>query len=99
MRKLMFLLLFPLCAFASGGGDHSHGDEKTVGGSLITYFSSEVVSDKYELFLKYDPIHAGEETILRLFVSEYLTNIPAVLPEPKGNCKSDSESIVCFGFL
>lgn len=75
MRKVMFLFLFPLYALASGGDDHSHGDEKNTSGN-ITYFSSEAVSDKYELFLKYDPIHAGQETILRLFVSEFLTNIP-----------------------
>lgn len=75
MRKLMFLLMFPFYAFASGGDDHDHGPEKTNSASQ-TYFSSEAKSDKYELFLKYDVIIPGEETTLRLFISEYLTNRP-----------------------
>lgn len=76
MRKLMCLVLFPFYAFASGGDDHAHGNEKSAGGNVQTYFSSEVVSDKYELFLKYDPITPGQETLLRLYVSEFLTNRP-----------------------
>jgi membrane fusion protein, heavy metal efflux system len=75
MRKLMFLLILPLYAFASGGGDHDHGNEKSTA-SQNTYFSSEAGSDKYELLLKYDPIMPGEKTILRLFISEFLTNRP-----------------------
>jgi membrane fusion protein, heavy metal efflux system len=76
MRKLMFLFFLPLHVLASGGDDHSHGNEKPAGGNVKTYFSSEAVSDKYELFLKYDPIHPDEEAVLRLFISEYLTNKP-----------------------
>jgi membrane fusion protein, heavy metal efflux system len=89
MRKLMFLFLFPLHAFAGGGDDHSHGDEKAADGKVQTYFSSEVVSDKYELFVKYDPIHPGEEAVLRLFISEYLTNIPLDSASIKISSKED----------
>jgi membrane fusion protein, heavy metal efflux system len=88
MRKLMFLLFLPFHAFGGGGDDHSHGDEKPTG-SAKTYFSSEVVSDKYELFVKYDPIHPGEEAVLRLFVSEFLTNIPLDSASIKVTSKED----------
>src|SRR5688500_13079196 len=76
MRKLILVIMFPIAALASGGDDHDHGKAETANGNIKTYFSSEAVSDKYELFLKYDPIVAGDETILRLFVSEFLTNKP-----------------------
>jgi membrane fusion protein, heavy metal efflux system len=74
MKKLIFAMLFPIAVFATGD-DHAHGNESP-SGDLKTYFSTEAVSDKHELFLKYDPIHPGEEATLSLFISEYLTNKP-----------------------
>ena len=55
----------------------AHGDEvATRGPSAAQYFSVENISDKYELLLKYGPIHPGEPTELRLFVSDINTNRP-----------------------
>jgi RND family efflux transporter MFP subunit len=75
MRKIFIILLFPFFVFANTG-DHDHDPEALSKSSSVEYFSSEAVSDKYELFLKFQPIHAGEQTTLRLFISEYLTNKP-----------------------
>lgn len=89
MRKFMLLLMFPFQVFASGG-DHDHGTEQNKA-SEKTYFSSEAVSDKYELFLKYDPIVPGEETTLRLFLSEYLSNRPVDSASIKILSKEDKD--------
>ncbi|HEY0769177.1 MAG TPA: efflux RND transporter periplasmic adaptor subunit, partial [Sphingobacteriaceae bacterium] len=75
MRNLLFILLLPFYAVANGGQDHDHGSETNAMAGQ-TYFSTEAVSDKYELFLKWDAIVPGEETTLRLFLSEYLSNKP-----------------------
>src|SRR5687767_14789349 len=75
MKKLILLLVvLPMLSFGNDSGDHDHGPAATA--SSDRYFSSEAVSDKYELFLKYDPIGIYEPAVLRLFISEYLTNIP-----------------------
>lgn len=71
------LLLTTSALKASGGDDHTHAGEKPVAEvNGKTYFSSEAISDKYELFLKYQPIEPGEEATLWLFISEYKTNRP-----------------------
>jgi RND family efflux transporter MFP subunit len=62
---------------ASGGDDHTHSKDKAkVEANERNYFSSEAISDKHELFLKFQPITPGEEAILFLFISEYKTNRP-----------------------
>ena len=43
---------------ASGGDDHSHGPEEDLKSvQTAKYFSIEASSDKYELLLRYEPIH------------------------------------------
>lgn len=72
---IQFLLgLLPVLAFAHGGEDH--GDAKKTSVSPVSYFSSEAASEIYEVLLKYSPIVPGKETSLRLYLSEYNTNIP-----------------------
>lgn len=90
------LFLFAYCtllvttARASGGDDHTHAGEKTTAETNgKKYFSSEAVSDKYELFLKYQPIEPGEETILWLFISNYKTNEPLDSASLKITSKED----------
>ncbi|MFZ6010560.1 MAG: efflux RND transporter periplasmic adaptor subunit [Bacteroidota bacterium] len=77
MKKIIItiLLMLPLGGFAHEGDSHSHEGERQASG-VKSYFSTEAVSDKYELFLKYGPIHPGEEAVLRLFLSEYHSNKP-----------------------
>ena len=71
--KLMTALL-PLLSFAHGGDDH--GDAKKTAASPTSYFSSEAVSEIYEVLLKYSPIVPGKESTLRLYLSEYNSNKP-----------------------
>lgn len=75
MKKILvqFLLWLPLMAFAHGGEDHSDA-KKTASVSSLKYFSSEAVSDKYELLVKYNPLIPGKEGIIKLYISDYNTN-------------------------
>lgn len=95
-RLFIVFFLIANCAmlFASGGDDHTHGDEKpTATGQQQKYFSSEAVSDKYELLLRYEPIHIGEPAHLTLFVSEYATNKPIDKAELKIIAQEDSKLV------
>jgi membrane fusion protein, heavy metal efflux system len=77
MKRLIiqFLLgLLPLMTFAHGGEDH--GDTKKAAASPVGYFSSEAVSEIYEVLLKYSPIVPGKESSFRLYLSEYNSNKP-----------------------
>ena len=77
MKRLIiqFLLgLLPVLVWAHGGEDH--GDAKKTVASPTSYFSSEAVSEIYELLLKYNPIVPGKESTLRLYLSEYNSNKP-----------------------
>ena len=86
------LLLFGFHAKASGGDDHTHAGEKsTAKTNGKNYFSSEAISDKYELFLKYQPIEPGEEAILWLFISDYKTNSPLDSATLKITSKEDRD--------
>src|SRR5687768_16475077 len=40
----------------------------------MKYFGSEAISDKYEVLVKYGTLQAGQESILRLFLSNVNTN-------------------------
>ena len=68
------LLSLPVMAFAHGGEDH--GEAKKTTAASTSYFSTEAVSDKYELLLRYNPIIPGKETTLKLFISEFDNNKP-----------------------
>ena len=77
MKKiiLLFLLWLPASVFAHG--DEDHGDaKKTAATGSQQYFSSEAVSDKYELLVRYNPIVPGKDATLKLFISEYNSNKP-----------------------
>ena len=71
---LILLLLIPALVFAHGGEDH--GDAKKEGAKPAAYFSSEAVSDVYELLAKYQPLMPGKEATLKLFVSDFNSNAP-----------------------
>jgi cobalt-zinc-cadmium efflux system membrane fusion protein len=71
MYKVLLLLFLPFAALAHGDEVHTGGN--TAGGA---YFSSESISDKYELLLKYGHLQPGREHELTLFVSDYATNLP-----------------------
>lgn len=90
----LFFLLIANCQllFASGGNDHTHSNEKPAPtGQEQKYFSSEAVSDKYELLIRYEPIHIGKPAHLTLFVCEYATNKPVDKAEIKITAQEDSK--------
>lgn len=68
---LFFLFHLPV-SWAHGGEDH--GKEKQTENSSAKYFSSEALSDKYEVLVKYRELKAQEEAILQLFLSDAATN-------------------------
>ena len=75
IKKLFFLLLFaPQLVKAHDGEEH--GDAKTTIAKAVTYFSSEATSELYELLVKYAPLKPGRPSILKLFVSNYTSNMP-----------------------
>ena len=59
---------------AHGGEDH--GAAKAPTGVAKTYFSSQAVSEKYEMILKFEPLEAGETDKLRLYINDFTTNHP-----------------------
>lgn len=94
------LLLLSYCTLAtvsvkaSGGDDHTHAGEKsTAETNGKKYFSSEAISDKYELFLKYQPHEPGEEATLWLFISDYRTNEPLDSASFKITSKEDKNLV------
>lgn len=91
---LFLLLANNTFLFASGGDDHTHGDEKpTATGQQQKHFSSEAVSDIYELLLRYEPILVDKPALLTLFVSEYATNKPVNKAELKITAQEDSKLV------
>jgi RND family efflux transporter MFP subunit len=93
---VVFIFAIANCTllFADGGGDHSHGGEEKVAVEQgEKYFSSEAVSDKYELLLRYEPIHIGEPAHLILFVSEYATNKPVDKAKLSITAQEDSKLV------
>lgn len=75
MKKTLLLLHLLLLASVRLP---AHGDEVATGGKSATpgYFSTENVSDKYELLLKYTHLDPGQPAELTLFVSDINTNHP-----------------------
>jgi cobalt-zinc-cadmium efflux system membrane fusion protein len=71
MKKILPLLFLPLLALAHGDEVHT-GAGSGAGG----YFSTEGVSDKYEVLVKYPEIQPEREADLTLFISDYTTNLP-----------------------
>jgi cobalt-zinc-cadmium efflux system membrane fusion protein len=72
---------------------HSH-DEFEEEDDAIQYFSSEASSDKYELLLRYEPIKAGEESKLTIFISEFDTNVPLNDVQLKITVQEDASIVV-----
>ena len=75
MKRLILylLLMFPLLAMAHEGEDHG-AEARAAAPMISTYFTSVANSGKYELLLKYEPLIAGQEAVMRLYVSDFKTN-------------------------
>ena len=75
MKRLLTTFLFfylSMISFAHEG--ESHGTEKKASPGALKYFSSEAVSDKYEVLVKYGELLANSESSLQLFLSDARTN-------------------------
>jgi RND family efflux transporter MFP subunit len=89
---LLLLISSYTLSYAHDGEDHSKENKTTAGVSDgAKYFSSEAVSDKYELLLRYEPIQPKEKVSLTLFISEYATNKPVSKAELKVTAQEDSK--------
>ena len=75
LMGLIFLLALTGQPATAHGGD-DHGAAAAPGGNGMTYFTSQAVSDKYELVLHYEPLEAGEAGKLRLYINEFDSNKP-----------------------
>ncbi len=82
MKKALLISLFLF--FLVGGnyqkvnahGGEDHGAAKAPSGGVKTYFSSQAVSEKYEMILKFEPLEVGETGKLRLYINDFITNRP-----------------------
>jgi len=93
INRLIIALIF--CAYAQFSmADAGHKDKKNEAtGQQQKYFSSETVSDKYELLLRYEPIIVGEPAHLTLFVSDFATNKPVEKAELKITSQEDGKIV------
>ena len=78
MKQLLILLLGLLllgrAASAHGGEDHGAAKAATPAGA--TSFSVAALSEQFEVLLRYEPLTGGQPADLRLFLSDYATNLP-----------------------
>jgi len=75
MKRILLTIVLAylsLNSFAHEGEDH--GAEKKAVTNAASYFSSEALSDKYEVLIKYGEITGGTESVLELFLSNAATN-------------------------
>jgi membrane fusion protein, heavy metal efflux system len=75
MKRILITILLSYLSFTSFAheGD-DHGAEKKVAAGAPKYFSSEALSDKYEVLVKYQELEAAKESTLELFLSDAKTN-------------------------
>jgi hypothetical protein len=78
MKQLLILLLgLLLSASASAHGGEDHGDgAKASTPAGATSFSVAALSEQFEALLRYEPLEGGKPADLRLFLSDYATNVP-----------------------
>src|SRR5687767_13791941 len=75
MKRFIITTLFAyLTFFSSAHEGENHGNAKKPVPGAMKYFSSEALSDKYEVLIKYSELIAGKESTLRLFLSDARTN-------------------------
>lgn len=73
MKTILYFILALLPVHIAAHGDEPHTEAKASSVKL-DYFSVEATSDKYEVLLRYAPVHPGESTELTIFISDFLSN-------------------------
>lgn len=77
LAALLGLFFGVACAQpATAHGGEDHGAPAAPTGNRMTYFTSQAISDKYELVLHYEPLEAGQPGKLRLYINEFDSNKP-----------------------
>lgn len=74
LSAVLFLLTGHFPAMAHGGEDHGAAAAPT--GKALAYFTSQAISEKYEIVAHYEPLETGETGKLRLYINEFNTNRP-----------------------
>ena len=73
-RFTITTILTYLSFFSFAHEGEVHGNAKKAVPGAMKYFSSESLSDKYEVLVKYGELIAGKESIMQLFLSDAGTN-------------------------
>ena len=76
ITQILFFLVLGNYQKVNAHGGEDHGAAKAPSGGVKTYFSSQAVSEKYEMILKFEPLEAGETGKLRLYINDFMTNRP-----------------------
>lgn len=75
MKRILILLFFVFGAIATWAHEgEDHGAKKAAVSTGAKYFSSEALSDKYEVLVKYGELEGGKNSTLLLFLSDAKTN-------------------------
>ena len=75
MKHLLILLLLScLSVSALAHGGEEHGKKAAAAPASSRYFSSEALSDKYEVLIKYGELEANKNAAFQLFLSDGRTN-------------------------
>jgi membrane fusion protein, heavy metal efflux system len=73
-QSVLVFLATLLSIFSWAHGGEEHGAEQKATTAASKYFSSEALSDKYEVLVKYGELQAGKENTLQLFLSHAPSN-------------------------
>lgn len=74
MKNFIHFIFAFLPVYLSAHGGEDHAPEKKAASQTQSYFSVEASSDKYEVLLRYAPIHPGESGTFKIFLSDFKTN-------------------------
>ena len=70
------MLVMALVDPTNAHNGEDHGAPKATAAPGARYFTTSAESDNFELVLRYEPLRAGQPATLRLFVSDFVTNVP-----------------------
>jgi len=93
LRTILTIALFSLqglAVMAHEGVDHGEKKEETKQTGK-SWFTVNSVSDNFEVVLRYEPIEAGHHTEMKLFISDYETNIPIDSAHIEITCMEDDQ--------
>jgi len=75
MKRILITLIFAFSTVMLWAHEgENHGEKKGAVTGAAEYFSSEALSDKYEVLIKYGELEANKNAVLQLFLSDARTN-------------------------